>query len=138
VPRRIADLELDEFWSFVGAKRRQRWTWYAFDRRRRKVIAFVNGRRTDRSCQRLLEKLKGCRVTRYHTDDWQSYRKLLPPERHHIGKEGTRHIERRKLGFRQRLKRLARRTSCFSKSDEIHDAVIKLHIHYSNFYQHQI
>jgi insertion element IS1 protein InsB len=27
-PRRVRDLEMDEFWSFVGAKRRQRWTWY--------------------------------------------------------------------------------------------------------------
>jgi IS1 family transposase len=32
VPQRIADLELDEFWSFVERKKRQRWTWYAFDR----------------------------------------------------------------------------------------------------------
>jgi len=35
VPERIADLELDEFWSFVGKKKQQRWTWYAFDRQRK-------------------------------------------------------------------------------------------------------
>ena len=46
-PRRVRDLEMDEFWSFVGAKRRQRWTWYGYDRQRRKVVAFVNERRTD-------------------------------------------------------------------------------------------
>jgi insertion element IS1 protein InsB len=132
----VSDLELDEFWSFVGAKKRQRWTWAACSRRRRKVVAFVNGRRTDRSCERLLEKLRGCRVTRYHSDDWQSYRKHMPPKRHHVGKEGTRHIERRNLDFRLRLKRLERRTSCFSKSDELHDAAVKLHIHYSNLHQH--
>jgi insertion element IS1 protein InsB len=34
LPRRIRDLELDEFWSFVGAKERERWTWYGFDRQR--------------------------------------------------------------------------------------------------------
>jgi len=45
-PRRVRDLEMDEFWSFVGAKRRQRWTWYCYDRQRRKVVAFVNERRT--------------------------------------------------------------------------------------------
>jgi insertion element IS1 protein InsB len=137
VPRRVSDLELDEFWSFVGAKRRPRWTWLAFDRQRRQVVAFVNGRRTDGSCRRLPEKLKGCRVTRYHTDEWPSYGKLLPPARHHAGKEGTRHIERCNLDFRLRLKRLARCTTCFSKSDDLHDAVIKLHIHYSNLRQHQ-
>jgi insertion element IS1 protein InsB len=137
VPRRIPDLELDELWSFVGAKRRRRWRWLAFDRQRRRVVAFVNGRRTDRTCERLLEKLKGCRVTRSHTDDWQAYRKYLPPKRHRVGKEGTRHIERRNLDFRTRLKRLQRRTICFSKSDELHDAAIKLHIHFSNLGQHQ-
>jgi hypothetical protein len=43
-PRRVHDLEVDEFWSFVGAKWRQRWTWYGYDRHRRKVVAFVNER----------------------------------------------------------------------------------------------
>src|SRR5262245_1167190 len=40
----VRDLEMDEFWSFVGAKWRQRWTWYGYDRQRRKVVAFVNER----------------------------------------------------------------------------------------------
>ena len=30
-PRRVRDLEMDEFWSFVGAKRRQRRTWYGYE-----------------------------------------------------------------------------------------------------------
>jgi IS1 transposase/DDE domain len=46
-PRRVHDLEMDEFWSFVGAKQKQRWTWYGYDRQRCKVVAFVNERRTD-------------------------------------------------------------------------------------------
>jgi insertion element IS1 protein InsB len=91
-------------WSSVGAERRQRWTWLAFDRQRR-VVAFANGRRTGGSCRRLLKKLEGCRATRYHSDDWQSYRKYLPPERHRVGKEGTRRVERRNLDFRMCLKR---------------------------------
>src|SRR5262247_4362264 len=37
-PRRVHDLEMDEFWSFVGAKRRQRWTWCSYGRQRRKVV----------------------------------------------------------------------------------------------------
>src|SRR5499426_573134 len=35
-PRRVRDLEMGEFWSFVGAKLRQHWTWYGYDRQRRK------------------------------------------------------------------------------------------------------
>jgi IS1 family transposase len=42
--------------SNVGAKRRQRWTWYGYDRYLRKVVAFVNERRTDDACRQLLQK----------------------------------------------------------------------------------
>jgi IS1 family transposase len=79
VPRRVSGLKLDKFWSFVGAKRHLRWTWLAFDRQRSRIAAFVNGRQADRSCRRLLVKLEGCRVTRRHGDDSQSYRTLPPP-----------------------------------------------------------
>jgi insertion element IS1 protein InsB len=64
-PARVVALELDEFWSFVGNKKRQRWTWYGFDRQRRQVIAFVNARRMDAACQPLVAKLQGCQVGRY-------------------------------------------------------------------------
>ena len=67
-PRRMRDLEMDEFWSFVGAKRRQRWTWYGYDQQRRIVVAFVNERSTDAACRQLLQKLDGRQITRYHTE----------------------------------------------------------------------
>jgi insertion element IS1 protein InsB len=135
-PRRVHDLEMDEFWSFVGAKRRQRWTWYGYDRQRRKVAAFVNERRTDAACRQLLQKLAGCRITRYHTDKWQSYAKFLPAWRHRTGKEGTSRIERHNLNFRTRLKRLQRHTICYSKSAVMHDAVIELFVYHSNADHH--
>lgn len=42
-------------------------------------------------------------------------------------------IERNHLNFRTRVKRLQRRTICDPRSEELHDAVIKLFIHYANF-----
>src|SRR6266542_1973443 len=135
-PRRVHDLEMDESWSFIGAKRRQRWTWYGYDRQRRKVVAFVNERRTDAACRQLLQKLGDCRITRYHTDNWQSYARFLPTRRHRTGKEGTSRIERHNLNFRTRLKRLQRHTICYSKSAVTHDAVIKLYVHHSNAGHH--
>lgn len=138
VPRRVADLELDEFWSFVGAKKRQRWNWYGFDRQRRKVVAFVNERRTEAACARLLKKLADCQVTRYHTDNWQSYKKFLPMQKHKLGKEGTRNIERHSLNFRTHVKRLQRRTICYSKLPAMHDAVLKLYIHHSTAGHHHL
>ena len=136
VPKRISNLELDEFWSFVGKKAHQRWTWYGFDRERKQVTAFVNGPRTDANCRALYQKLKAAQVRKFHSDRWEAYAKTLPAQKHQIGKDGTRHIERRNLTFRTRIKRLQRRTICFSKSEVMHDAVIKLHIHHLNFQHH--
>lgn len=56
-PQHVDDLEIDEFWSFVEEKDHQRWTWHAFDRQRKKIIAYQNGRRTDENCRALLDQL---------------------------------------------------------------------------------
>jgi insertion element IS1 protein InsB len=132
VPGRVETLELDEFWSFVGTKKRQPWTRYGFDRRRKKAVAFVNGPRTKQSCRRLRDKLRGCRIRHYRSDGWPSYRNFLPRMQHEASKAGRLNIERNHLNFRTRIKRLQRRTICFSKSAEMHETVIKLYVHYSN------
>ena len=41
----IVCAEMDEQWGYVGAKSRQRWLFYAYDRIRRTVVAHVFGER---------------------------------------------------------------------------------------------
>lgn len=137
-PTRAKTVELDEFWSFVGSKSNQRWTWLAITSSSRRIGAFVNGRRTDKNCRELVGKYQNSQVTEFASDDWQSYQKCVPPDIHHIGKNKTQRIERVNLNFRVHLKRLNRRTIAFSKSDEMHDAVIKLYVRHHNFRQHKI
>jgi insertion element IS1 protein InsB len=132
LPGRVTDLQVDEMWSFVGKKENQRWLWYGFDAARQQIICWQTGRRTDATCEQLLAKLEGCQVLRYCTDQWESYAKLLPVERHWVGKDATQGIERQNLNFRTHLKRYQRKTICFSKSDQMHDAVTKLYINHSN------
>jgi len=136
LPRRIRTLVLDEFWSFVGAKKRQCRAWYAFDPQRKRVVAFINGGRTIQTGRELRRKLGRARVNTYHTDKWPTYRQCFPSRRHDTGKGGTCHIERNHLNFRTRVKRLERRTIWYSRSEKMHDAVIKLFIHYSNSKHH--
>jgi insertion element IS1 protein InsB len=121
-------VEADEFWSYVGNKKNQRWTWYALEKNSGVVIAWHNGRRTDESCSRLMEKISVFPAARFYTDDWKSYRKYIPPSKHVIGKADTWRIERRNLNFRTHIKRLNRRTICFSKNEKIHDNVIGMYI----------
>lgn len=122
------DAEADEFWSFVGSKGNQRWTWYAIDRATGVILAWHNGRRTDDCCAQLIDKLSVFPINKIHTDDWQSYRKYIPAEKHVIGKTNTWKIERKNLNFRTHIKRLNRKTICFSKSEAIHDNVIGIYI----------
>ena len=50
-------VEGDEFWSYVSNKKNQRWTWYVIERETGIILAWHNGKRTDESCARLMEKL---------------------------------------------------------------------------------
>jgi insertion element IS1 protein InsB len=120
--------EADEFWSYVEKKSNQRWTWYAIDRSNGVILAHQNGRRTDEMCEQLVAKLDMFPIAAYYTDDWQSYSKYIPDDQHYIGKKDTWKIERSHLNFRTHLKRLHRKTLCFSKNEDIHDNVIGLYI----------
>jgi insertion element IS1 protein InsB len=76
----------------------------------------------------LRDLLKPFGITRFLTDDWGAYERHLPTARHVVGKRNTQKIERKHLTLRTRIKRLARRTICFSKLEQMHDIVIGLFI----------
>ena len=128
--------ELDEQWSFVGNKKQQRWLFYAWEPRFKKVIAHALGRRTIETLKLLYERLLPYNFSFYCTDDWKPYANILPEYKHIIGKLFTQRIERENLNLRTRIKRLVRKTICFSRSIEIHDKVIGEYIsreHYQLF-----
>jgi len=120
--------EMDEFWSFVQNKRNQRWTWYAMERQSGIILAWHNGKRRDEDFLALWEMLLQFPIKRYYTDDWSAYSKYIPENMHRTGKDNTWKIERKNLNFRTHLKRLSRRTICFSKDEQIHDNVIGMYI----------
>ena len=122
------DAEADEFWSYIGNKGNQRWTWYAIERKSGIILAWHNGRRTDESCACLMNKLSVFPIKYYYTDNWSSYSKYIPSHKHIIGKDNTWKIERKNLNFRTHIKRLNRKTICFSKNEKIHDNVIGMYI----------
>ena len=121
-------VEMDEFWSYVGNKKNRRWTWYAIDRKSGILLAWQNGKRDNATCEKLLKKMEHFPIRSYSTDNWESYTSLLPKEKHFIGKANTWKIERKNLNFRTHLKRLCRKTICFSKSEEMHDKLIGIYI----------
>lgn len=131
--RRVDEAEVDEMWSFVGKKQEQRWLWHAIDHWTGTVLAYVFGRRTDEVFAQLKALLEPFGIRHFHTDDWGAYGRHLKPEVHTPGKWNTQQIERKHLTLRTRLKRLVRKTICFSKSIEMHDIVVGLFINRYEF-----
>ena len=120
-------------WSYVGHKENQRWLWHAIDHTTGAVLAYVFGDRKDIIFQQLKERLEPFGITRFYTDDWGAYERHLPAAEQVIGKRNTQKIERKHLTLRTRIKRLARKTICFSKRPQMHDIVIGLFINRYEF-----
>ncbi len=116
---------MDEQWGYVGAKSRQRWLFYAYDRLRKTVVAHVFGERTMATLGRLMSLLSPFDVVIWMTDGWPLYESRL---------KGKLQIERHNLNLRQHLARLGRKSLSFSKSVELHDKVIG---HYLNIKHYQ-
>jgi insertion element IS1 protein InsB len=57
----------------------------------------------------------------------------LDADQHEVGKRNTQKIERKNLNLRTWIKRLARKTLCFSKDEVMHDTVIGLLINKVEF-----
>ena len=121
-------VEADEQWSFVQSKQNQRWLWCVLGHRTHELIAYAFGPRTHAVLSRLLKLLSPLNITHWFTDGLKAYDELLEQTKHFTGKRNTQKIERFFLTLRTRIKRLARRTICFSKSILMHDTVIGLFI----------
>src|SRR2546421_165985 len=72
-------------------------------------------------------------MRRFYTDGWGAYTRHLDGEQHQVGKEHTQKIESKHINLRTRIKRLMRRTICFSKTTAMHDLVIGLFINRYEF-----
>ena len=131
--RRGLSSELDEMWSYVRSKSNPRWLWHAIDHHTGKVLAYVFGRRKDTVFLALKALLEPFGITRSCTDGWGAYERHVEAEQHTVGKANTQKIESKHINLRTRIKRLVRRTICFSKTERMHDLVIGLFINRYEF-----
>ena len=118
--------ELDEMWSYVQSKAHPRWLWHAIDHHTGKVLAYGFGRRQDDVFLKLQTLLEPFGITRSFTDGWGAYERHLEAAQHTVGKANTQKIESKHINLRTRIKRLVRRTICFSKTERMHDLVVSL------------
>ena len=89
-------------------------------------MAWVLGSRNSKTFKRLYDKVKHLKNCIFYTDDWDAFSKVLPPERHVIGKAHTIGIEHDNSNTRHHLGRFTRRTKVVSQKKSMVDLTLKL------------
>lgn len=122
--------EVDEMWSYVGKKKNKQWIWLAIDPKAKQIVGFYVGDRSKESAQKLFNSLpqEYRENAHFYSDDYASYKGVIPEKRHTISKGRTNHIERFNCTLRQRVSRLVRKTLSFSKCLDNHIGAIKYFI----------
>jgi insertion element IS1 protein InsB len=113
---------MDEMWGRVYCKKTPCWLWHAIDHDNGDIVAYVFGTRKSEVLRELWVLLEGLelRIVAVFSDDNFAYHEVVSGDILHTGKRNTQRIERKHLTFRTRLKRLARKTICYSKSWTMH------------------
>ena len=115
---------MDEMWSFYHDKKHQIWLWWAVEHETNIPLAYTFGTREHKYLDKLLDLLKPFPIRTVYADNNFAYKNKIKDKVLNRSKKNTQKIERNHLTLRTRLKRLARKTICFSKDKDIHQSVI--------------
>ena len=119
--------EVDELCTYIRHKKNYIWLVYTLEKNSKTVVSFNVGKRTNKTLSCVLDTLKLSEAEKIFTDRLKNYRYLIDEKLHSVKRFGTNHIERKNLTLRTHLKRLNRRTICFSKSLVILIAILKIY-----------
>ena len=104
------------------------WVVSAYQRETGEIVRFSVGRRTNKTLNKVLTSLELSNAKKIYTDKLKQYRFLIEKNKHSTQARSTNHIERLHLNFRTHLKRLNRRSICFSRSLLMLMSVIKIYL----------
>jgi insertion element IS1 protein InsB len=127
IPLNRKAFELDEVRTYIGTKENQYWIAYALCSETKQVIDFTVGKRNKGVLRSIVNTLLISGVKIIKTDKLNIYQSLIPTNRHISNAYNINHIERNNLNLRTHLKRLSRRTICFSRSLVMLEACLKIY-----------
>lgn len=119
--------EADELKTYVKRKDNEQWVIYAIDRHSKKVVDFRVGRRTKKNIEVVINTLLISAANRIYTDGLTTYKSLIPQQLHTVKAYNINRIERTNLSLRTHLKRLSRKTICYSKCAAVLTACLKIY-----------
>jgi insertion element IS1 protein InsB len=121
------DYEMDELKTFVGNKKNEQWLIYVMEKDSRRITRCLVGKRTKKNIKTITDALLISEPNRIFTDGLNIYKSLLPSTIHKNFAHQINHIERKNLSLRTSLKRLSRKTICYSKSVLMLEACCKIY-----------
>lgn len=119
--------EMDELCTYIGHKSNRQWIVYAICRESKTIAGFCVGSRSKDTINSVIRTLLLYDPLMICTDKFHLYRLLVPTSIHQTKLRSTNHIERKNLTLRTHLKRLSRRTICFSRSAAMLTACLKIY-----------
>lgn len=86
---KLVQNEADELWSWVGYRKNVYYVWLVMHRDSRQIIAFHVGDRSAESAKALWDKIPPQikEFGLFHTDDWDSYKTIIPSDKHLFSKQ---------------------------------------------------
>lgn len=131
-PKQNCKFQIDELWTFIQKKENGCYLIYGIEVKTGQVIDFSIGQRSYEKIGAVTNTVIQTNPFLVYTDRLRLYKNLLPKEKHKVFKYATNKIERNNLTIRTHVKRLARRTICFSKSLVHLEAHLKIYFRYQN------
>ena len=120
--------EVDEMRTYIGNKKKLFWVVYALERKTRNVVSINVGRRTKNTIKHVINTLVLSYAKKIYTDQLNIYKSLIPKNIHKVKEFGTNYVERKHLNIRTHLKRMDRKTICYSKSLVLLSSCIKIYL----------
>jgi IS1 family transposase len=123
------EYEVDELCTYIGKNENGNRSWliYGINKKTNDVIDIAVGKRTLDKIRPVIEKIKSLHPKKIFTDKLNLYPGIIHKEIHSTARYKTNQIERSNLTIRNSLKRLSRKTLCYSKSEKMLEAVILLY-----------
>ncbi len=119
--------EVDELFTYLKHKDNRICIAYSLEKESKNIINFAVGRRNKTNLRKVTETLVLSESSKITTDKLNIYKELIPTAIHSTKFRGINRIERNNLTLRTHLKRLSRRTICYSKSLAVLTAVVKIY-----------
>jgi IS1 family transposase len=122
--------EMDELYTYCGNKKQECWLIYTINKTSGKVIDFSVGRRNKVNIKYVVDSLLLLNPKHIYTDKLNIYPGLITSTIHKVFSRCTNKIERHNLTLRTHIKRLSRKTICFTKSPYMLYCTLKMYWFY--------